>query len=126
MPRRNSMNQPIVEDLVTASHILANEGVLDGLGHISVRHPDNPQRYLMSRSLAPALVTPSDIMEYDLDSNALDRQDRVLFLERLFIGETTKPRPPSPPGIQTISRLSSHSSIIQTPCRPCFTGLHSL
>ena len=70
------MNQPIVEDLVTASHILANEGVLDGLGHISVRHPDNPQRYLMSRSLAPALVNPLDIMEYDLDSNAVDRQGR--------------------------------------------------
>src|SRR5688500_547798 len=70
----NSMNHPIVEDLVTTSHILANEGVLDGLGHISVRHPDNPQRYLMSRSLAPALVRRSDIMEYDLDSNALDRQ----------------------------------------------------
>jgi hypothetical protein len=40
----------IVEDLVTANHILANEGILDGLGHISVRDPDNPQRYLMSRS----------------------------------------------------------------------------
>jgi len=80
------MNQSIIEDLVTASHILANEGVLDGLGYISVRHPDNPQRYLMSRSLAPALVTPSDIMEYDLDSNALDRQDRVLFLERFIRG----------------------------------------
>ena len=51
------MNQSIVEDLVTASHILADEGVLDGLGHISVRHPDNPQRYLMSRALAPALIS---------------------------------------------------------------------
>ncbi len=57
------MNLPIVENLVTASHILADQGVLDGLGHISVRHPENPQRYLMSRSLAPALVTPADIME---------------------------------------------------------------
>jgi hypothetical protein len=63
----NLMNQPIVEDLVTASHILASEGVLDGLGHISVRHSDNPEGYLMSRAVAPALVMPSDIMEYDLD-----------------------------------------------------------
>src|SRR5688572_14788396 len=90
---RNFMNQPIVEDLVTASHILADQGVLDGLGHVSVRHPENPQRYLMSRSLAPALVTPADIMEYDLDSNAIDRQGRALFLERFIHGEFYKARP---------------------------------
>ena len=78
------MNQPIVEDLVTASHILADQGVLDGLGHVSVRHPENPQRYLMSRSLAPALVTPADIMEYDLDSNAIDRQGRSAFPRTLY------------------------------------------
>ena len=87
------MNEQIIEDLVTASHILANEGVLDGLGHVSVRHPNNPQRYLMSRSLAPALVTASDIMEYDLDSNAVDRHGRALFLERFIHGETYKARP---------------------------------
>lgn len=86
------MNQAIVKGLVTASHILADQGVLDGLGHISVRHPHNPQRYLMSRSLAPALVTPADIMEYDLDSNAIDRQGRSLFLERFIHGEIYKAR----------------------------------
>jgi ribulose-5-phosphate 4-epimerase/fuculose-1-phosphate aldolase len=86
------MDQSIVEDLVTPSHILANEGVLDGLGHISVRHPDNPQHYLMSPSLAPALVQPPDIMEYDLDSNAVDRQGRTMFLERFINGETYKAR----------------------------------
>jgi ribulose-5-phosphate 4-epimerase/fuculose-1-phosphate aldolase len=90
------MNQAIVEDLVTASHILADQGVLDGLGHGSVRDPDNPQRYLTSRSLAPALMTPADIMEYDLDSNAIDRQDRSLFLERFIHGEPTRPGPTFP------------------------------
>jgi hypothetical protein len=64
----------IVEDLVTANPILAHERVLDGLGHVSVRDPANPQRYLMSRFLAAALVRPSDIMEYDLDSKPVDRQ----------------------------------------------------
>ena len=93
MHGKKFMNQAIVEDLVIASHILADQGVLDGLGHVSVRHPDNPQRYLMSRSLAPALVTPADIMEYDLDSNAIDRQGRSLFLERFIHGETYKARP---------------------------------
>ena len=85
------MNQAIVEDLVTASHILADQGVLDGLGHVSVRHPDNPQRYLMSRSLAPALVTSADIMEYDLDSKpSTDRVDRFSS-NALFMGKPTRP-----------------------------------
>ena len=116
------MNQAIVEDLVTASHILADQGVLDGLGHISVRHPDNPQRYLMSRSLAPALVTPADIMEYDLDSNAIDRQGRSLFLERFIHGETYRARP------DVFAVIHSHSptvipfSISRTPLRPVFNG----
>ncbi len=116
------MNLPIVENLVTASHILADQGVLDGLGHISVRHPENPQRYLMSRSLAPALVTPADIMAYDLDSNAIDRQGRSLFLERFIHGETYKARP------DVFAVIHSHSptvipfSISQTPLQPVFNG----
>jgi ribulose-5-phosphate 4-epimerase/fuculose-1-phosphate aldolase len=116
------MNQAIVEDPVTSSHILADQGVLDGLGHISVRHPDNPQRYLMSRSLAPALVTPADIMEYDLDSNAIDRQGRSLFLERFIHGETYKARP------DVFAVIHSHSptvipfSISQTALQPVFNG----
>jgi ribulose-5-phosphate 4-epimerase/fuculose-1-phosphate aldolase len=116
------MNLPIVENLVTASHILADQGVLDGLGHISVRHPENPQRYLMSRSLAPALVKPADMMEYDLDSNAIDRQGRSLFLERFIHGETYKARP------DVFAVIHSHSptvipfSISQTPLQPVFNG----
>src|SRR6478735_2495081 len=62
----------VIEDLVAANRILASEGVLDAYGHVSIRHPDNPNRYLMSRSLAPVLVTSDDIIEYDLDSNAVD------------------------------------------------------
>ena len=87
------MNQPIVEDLVTASHILANEGVLDGLGHISVRHPGNPQRYLMSRSLAPALVNPLDIMEYDLDSTPSTARVGRYFSNVLSTAKSTKHGP---------------------------------
>jgi ribulose-5-phosphate 4-epimerase/fuculose-1-phosphate aldolase len=120
--RRNSMNQPIVEDLVTASRILANEGVLDGLGHISVRHPDNTQRYLMSRSLAPALVTSSDIMEYDLDSNAVDQQGRALFLERFIHGETYKARSDVMAVIHSHSPTVIPFSISQTPLQPVFNG----
>src|SRR5438093_6671029 len=54
----------LLEDLAIANHVLASHGVLDAFGHVSVRHPGNPDRFLMSRSLAPALVTPADVLEY--------------------------------------------------------------
>ena len=60
----------LIEDIVVGSRVLADFGVVDGFGHVSARHPTNPKRFLMSRSLAPALVTADDIMEFDLDGNA--------------------------------------------------------
>src|SRR5262245_763396 len=83
----------LIEDLVAANRILAQEGVLDAYGHVSIRHPGNPNRYLMSRSLAPILVSASDIMEYDLDSNPLDAKDRRSVVERFIHGEIYKVRP---------------------------------
>ena len=82
----------LLEDLATAHRILAAEGVLDYLGHVSVRHPSNPNRYLMPRSLAPALVTASDIMEFELDSTPLDARGRATFSERFIHGEIYKAR----------------------------------
>jgi HCOMODA/2-hydroxy-3-carboxy-muconic semialdehyde decarboxylase len=70
----------LIEDIVAGSRILADFGVLDGFGHVSARHPTNPNRFLMSRSLAPALVTADDIMEFDLDGNAVDASGRPVFL----------------------------------------------
>src|SRR5262245_44915058 len=58
----------LVEDLVVANRVLADLGVLDGFGHVSVRHDKDANRYLMSRSMAPALVKAEDVLEYDLDS----------------------------------------------------------
>src|SRR5256714_13604550 len=63
-----SVDAAAIEDLVLASRIQANEGVLDAYGHVSMRHPADPSRYLMARSLAPALITAADILEFDLDS----------------------------------------------------------
>jgi HCOMODA/2-hydroxy-3-carboxy-muconic semialdehyde decarboxylase len=83
----------LIEDLVAANHILADHGVLDGYGHVSARHDRAPDRYLLSRSLAPALVTADDIMEYDLDSNPVDAQKRALYVERFIHGEIYKARP---------------------------------
>lgn len=81
------------ENIAVGSRILADFGVLDGFGHVSARHPTNPNHFLMSRSLAPALVTADDIMEFDLDGNPVDARGRSVFLERFIHGEIYKARP---------------------------------
>ncbi len=83
----------LVEDLVAANRILVDQGVVDGYGHVSVRHDRDPNRYLMSRSIAPELVTVADIMEYDLDNNPVEARGRTSYLERFIHGEIYKARP---------------------------------
>src|SRR3989449_2837574 len=82
-----------IEALVAANRILVDQSVLDGYGHVSARHDRDPNRYLMSRSLAPELVTGADVMEYDLDSNPVDARDRPSYLERFIHGEIYRVRP---------------------------------
>jgi ribulose-5-phosphate 4-epimerase/fuculose-1-phosphate aldolase len=82
-----------IDDLVTANHILYNEGVVDGFGHVSIRHPENPQRYFLARSLAPAVVKREDILEFDLDSDAIDARGARPYLERFIHGEIYRARP---------------------------------
>jgi ribulose-5-phosphate 4-epimerase/fuculose-1-phosphate aldolase len=83
----------LTEDLVAAGRILVDQGVLDGFGHVSLRHPADPTRFLMSRSLAPALVTAADIVEHDLDGNGITAAGRTLFLERFIHAEIYRARP---------------------------------
>jgi len=83
----------LVEDLVAANRILVNQGILDTLGHVSVRHARDPNRYLLSQSRAPELVDADDIMEYGLDSNPLESRERPMYLERFIHGEIYKLRP---------------------------------
>src|SRR4051812_9057478 len=80
-------------ELATAYRLVANEGMLDAFGHISVRHPGNPNRYFLSRSRAPALVQPEDILEYDLDSNPIVPPTTRPYSERVIHGEIFKARP---------------------------------
>jgi len=80
-------------ELAHAYRIVANEGILDAFGHISVRHPNNPQRYFLSRSRAPALVEAADILEYDLDSNPIVPPTTRPYSERVIHGEIFKARP---------------------------------
>jgi HCOMODA/2-hydroxy-3-carboxy-muconic semialdehyde decarboxylase len=80
-------------DLVVASRTLAEHGVIDAYGHASARSESNPQRYLMARNLAPELVTEADILEFDLEGNAIDAKGRAVYQERFIHGEIYKARP---------------------------------
>lgn len=88
-----AVDEALIFELVAASRILARHGVLDAWGHVSVRHPKDPERYLMSRARAPAMITADDIMVFDLDSNAVDQRGRRVFLERFIHGQTYRARP---------------------------------
>jgi HCOMODA/2-hydroxy-3-carboxy-muconic semialdehyde decarboxylase len=83
----------VLNDLAAASRVLFTQGVVDGYGHVSMRHPQAPQRFLMSRALAPALVTPADIIEYDLASSPCNAEGRGSFFERFIHGEIYVARP---------------------------------
>jgi ribulose-5-phosphate 4-epimerase/fuculose-1-phosphate aldolase len=82
-----------VGELVLANHILANEGVLDGYGHVSVRDPADPSHYHLARSQAPALVTAADIIEYGLDSAPVTVGSATGYVERFIHGEIYRIRP---------------------------------
>ena len=83
----------LIQDLVIANRILANEEVVDAYGHVSLRHPDNPSRFLIARSLAPELVGPDDIVELDLDGQPVREERRSLYLERFIHAAIFAARP---------------------------------
>ncbi|MEP7304770.1 MAG: class II aldolase/adducin family protein [Acidobacteriota bacterium] len=82
----------LIDDLVAGNHILAQEQILDAFGHISVRHPRGADRFFIARSVAPALVTAADIIEYDLDGNPVDARGRTSYRERFIHGEIYRAR----------------------------------
>src|SRR6516225_3543436 len=110
----------VIDDIVVGSRVLAEFGVVDAFGHVSARDPGNPDHFLMSRSLAPALVTANDIMEFDLDGNAVDAKGRSVFLERFIHSEIYKARP------DVMAVVHSHSpgvipfSVSQVALRPVY------
>ena len=81
------------ERLARANRLIANEGVLDAFGHVSMRHPTDPTRYLLSRSRGPELVQADDILEFDLESQPLMPPTARLYSERVIHGEIYKARP---------------------------------
>jgi ribulose-5-phosphate 4-epimerase/fuculose-1-phosphate aldolase len=116
-------------DVMSANHILAREAVLDGYGHVSVRHPENPQHFFLSRSRSPELVTVEDIMEFTLDGKTVGNDDRPPYLERFIHGSIYAARP------DIVSVVHSHQedvvpySISSVPLVPvwhqaCSMGAH--
>src|SRR6476661_2511635 len=83
----------LIEDLVAANRILYDQGVVDGFGHVSVRHDKRPAHFLLARSMAPGLVEAGDIMEFDREGEAVDPQGRTPYLERFIHSEIFKTRP---------------------------------
>jgi HCOMODA/2-hydroxy-3-carboxy-muconic semialdehyde decarboxylase len=83
----------LVDDLVAANHILVDEGVLDAFGHVSVRHDQDPECFLLARNMAPGLVRREDILQYALDGTPLDAGDRRVYLERFIHGAIYRARP---------------------------------
>jgi len=112
------MNQ--VEDLVAANRILAEHGVIDAYGHVSVRSQNDPKHYLLSRSIAPELVTHGDILEYDLDSNPVDPRGRESVRERFIHGEIYKARPDVNAVVHNHSPSVVPFSVTAIPMRPLF------
>ncbi len=114
------VERSVLEDLAAASRILVDQGVFDAAGHVSMRHPGRADRFLMSRSLAPAMVTADDIMEFDLDCNAVDPRGRNGFIERFLHGEIFRARP----DVMAIAHSHSASVIAfglsQTPMRAMY------
>ncbi|HXP93721.1 MAG TPA: class II aldolase/adducin family protein [Candidatus Binatia bacterium] len=74
-------SQTLLDDLVTANHILYHEGVLDAYGHVSARDDENPRQFLLARHMAPGIVTHDDIVTFDLEGKALNANGRKLYSE---------------------------------------------
>jgi HCOMODA/2-hydroxy-3-carboxy-muconic semialdehyde decarboxylase len=110
----------LIEDLVAGYRILADQGVLDAYGHVSMRHPGNPNRYLMSRSLAPEDVTANDIMEYDIDSNPIDARGRLSVQERFIHGEIYRAHPAVKSVVHSHSPAVVPFSVTKVPLRPVY------
>jgi ribulose-5-phosphate 4-epimerase/fuculose-1-phosphate aldolase len=83
----------LVRDLVVANRILACENVVDAYGHVSVRHPDDPQRFLLATSVAPEMVEEDHIVAFNLDCTPVRHDGRPLYHERFIHGGIYEVRP---------------------------------
>lgn len=115
-----SILDSIIDDLVSANRILAGLDVLDGFGHVSARHPERADRYLLSRSLAPELVTGDDIMTFNLQSVSEDGDTRQPYLERFIHGQIYARRPDVHAVVHSHAAAVVPFGAAPTPLRPIF------
>jgi ribulose-5-phosphate 4-epimerase/fuculose-1-phosphate aldolase len=80
-------------ELVDANHILFDQGVVDGFGHVSMRHPVRSDHFLLARSMAPALVTAKDVLEFDPGGTPVAADGPAVYLERFIHSEIYRTRP---------------------------------
>jgi ribulose-5-phosphate 4-epimerase/fuculose-1-phosphate aldolase len=113
-------NSVLIEDLVVANRILSQQGVVDGFGHVSARSEADPARFLLARSMAPALVTADDIMELDLDGNALEPRGRTLYVERFIHSEIYKGYPAVKAVVHSHSPSIIPFGVTAVPLRPIY------
>jgi ribulose-5-phosphate 4-epimerase/fuculose-1-phosphate aldolase len=116
----SSTEAELIDDLVAANRILAAEGVLDGFGHVSARHDKDSGRFLLARSMAPALVTVGDVMEFDLDSNPIDARGRTAYLERFIHSEIYRVHPEVQAVVHSHSPAVIPFGVVGVALRPIF------
>ena len=95
-----------IRELVDANHILFDQGVVDGFGHVSMRHPVRPNHFLLARSMAPALVTAKDVLEFDPDGAPTEAGGPAVYLERFIHSEIYRTRP------DVVAVVHSHSPAV--------------
>lgn len=100
-------SREMIEELVSANHILFDQGVVDAFGHISVRHDKRPDRFLLARNMAPSQVTAEDIVEFTLDGEAVNAGGRKVYLERFIHAEIFRRRP----DVAAVVHSHSHSIV---------------
>jgi HCOMODA/2-hydroxy-3-carboxy-muconic semialdehyde decarboxylase len=110
----------VLRDLVSANRILAHEGVVDAYGHVSVRHPDRPDRFFLSRSRSPELVTLEDLLEFDLGGEPVEPDGPAPYAERFIHAAIFEARP----DVNSVVHNHAHElipfGVTKVPLRPVF------
>ena len=110
--------QLLIEDLVAANHILYHHGIVDGYGHASLRHPANPDCFLMAAAISPGRVREGDIIELDLDGNQLAQGGRPVYSERFIHAEIYRARTDVNAVIHSHSPAVIPFGVTDVPLRP--------
>jgi HCOMODA/2-hydroxy-3-carboxy-muconic semialdehyde decarboxylase len=109
-----------LRDLVIANRILAAHNVLDAFGHVSIRHPERPDRYFLACSKGPAGVTRADLIEFTLENEPIDQNGRAMYAERAIHGGIYQARPDVMAVCHNHSAATIPFGVTSVPMRPIF------